>query len=363
MKIKILGILGLVLLTGMVTFAYTPSVSLQSKLDALVVKLEDKIDVEGESYRTNFLNTILKYKIKYSSHAGASYVLDYLHDELSHSHSDTTISSDYLDSYTIADSDYGTSVSVVVSGDSRTMKVNALPDHETGSFPNSGNPNTISAQSLTYSFPASGKYIGNKTWAQIPGVAVNGVKFEPETAERVECSSGETYKIEAIQDYTDLGLDFNNAHVQPTGEYHYHGSFAPLADNFIGEDLVHVGFAQDGFLIYYSKKSTYSPSYSLIDERREGSSCSYRNQTVNVDNTAPDGTYVSDWEYVAGSGDLDVCNGIEINGEYAYLITDEYPYIGRCLNGEYTHSKPSGGNGTQRAPTRGGPGSTRPPRR
>jgi hypothetical protein len=80
----------------------------------------------------------------------------------------------------------------------------------------------------------------------VPGVAVNGVKFEPETAETVACASGESYRVEALQDTDDLGFDFNNAHVQPTGEYHYHGVsqlLAEAADS--GDDLVHVGFAAD----------------------------------------------------------------------------------------------------------------------
>lgn len=42
------------------------------------------------------------------------------------------------------------------------------------------------------------------------------------TAETVTCTTGGTFRVEAIQDIYDLGLDFNNAHVQPTGEYHYH---------------------------------------------------------------------------------------------------------------------------------------------
>jgi hypothetical protein len=64
--------------------------------------------------------------------------------------------------------------------------------------------------------------------------------------------------------------------------------------------------------------------------------------SVDIDNTTPDGTYSSDWVFNAHAGDLDSCNGIEINGEYAYLITDTYPYVSRCLNGEATASGPGG---------------------
>lgn len=50
--------------------------------------------------------------------------------------------------------------------------------------------------------------------------------------------------------------------------------------------------------------------------------------------THADGTFLEDWEYVAGSGDLDECNGIIIDGTYAYFLTGGFPYVPRCLNGE-----------------------------
>ena len=128
------------------------------------------------------------------------------------------------------------------------IDTNAIPDHETGDFPNGGNPNSISEQDLTWEFTTSPTYIGGASFARTSGVAVNGVKFEPGTAETATCTSGERYSIEALQEVYDLGLDFNNAHVQPTGEYHYHGISALLVDAYESDDdLVHVGFASDGF--------------------------------------------------------------------------------------------------------------------
>ena len=52
--------------------------------------------------------------------------------------------SEYLDSYALIDEEFGTMMTVTVDGSIRTINSNALPDHETGDFPNSGNPNTIS---------------------------------------------------------------------------------------------------------------------------------------------------------------------------------------------------------------------------
>lgn len=67
--------------------------------------------------------------------------------------------------------------------------------------------------------------------------------------------------------------------------------------------------------------------------------------TVAIAGSTPDGTYGSDWEYVDGGGVLDRCNGTEIDGSYAYVLTDDYPYIPRCLNGEFTATGPGAGGG------------------
>ena len=347
-------ILSVLILSIATTLAYTPSSALEKKLDVVVEKIEWMIDVKWEWYREKFLKVIRAYKVKYESSERASYILTYLYDELhedNHSHDDDNShnsndvsESEYMWEYILDNSETGTKVTVTIEGDTRKMVSNALPNHETGEFPTKWNPNKISAQSKTYSFPLKPTYTGEAKWAKEPGIGVNGVKFEPETAERVECVSGEVYKIEAIQDLTNLGLDMQNAHVQPTGEYHYHWAAKWLIQHSDGwEDLVHVGFAKDGYMMYYSKSGKYSPSYELLTAKREWTSCTYRNAEVEVDNTTPDGTYVSDWKFNASKWDLDKCNGIEIDGEYSYIVTDEYPYIGRCLNGEFTEAKRWGG--------------------
>ena len=265
----------------------------------------------------------------------------------------------YLGSYNLIDLEYGTTVSVIVEGGERLIESNSLPNHDTGAFPNDGNPNTISEQALSYAFPAEPTFSGQATFAQTAGVAVNGVPFEPGTGESVACGSGENYRIEALQSVYNLGLDFNNAHVQPTGKYHYHGISLLLVEAYQQDnDLVHVGFAADGYLMYYSKSGAYSPSYSLADEPRSGSDCvpSGPNGTAfDLDGSVADGTYTSDWVYSEGAGDLDQCNGITLNGEYAYIVTDQFPYVSRCLNGEFAGAggPPQGGAGGP--PQGGGP--------
>ncbi len=268
--------------------------------------------------------------------------------------------SDFLGDYGIDNQATGTQVRVELVGDKRVMTSNALPNHETGAFPNSGNPNTIQEQSDRYEFALNPVYTGVSKEARTPGVALNGVKFEPGTAEVAYCDNGVQYRIEALQDVTDLGLDFNNAHVQPSGAYHYHGVSEMLVSAFdSNDDIVHVGFASDGHLMVYSKSGAYESSYFLDGNDRSGVNCSYTTpgggNVVSVDENSPAGTFTSDWNYVEGSGDLDECNGGFVGDEYVYFITNEYPYVPRCLKGEFVEAAPGGAGGEL-------PGG-RPPRR
>ena len=272
----------------------------------------------------------------------------------------TVTGSEYFGPYTLVDEEFGTMVTVTVDGSIRTINSNALPDHETGDFPNNGNPNTISEQDVSYGFTTEPTYTGAATGVRTTGVAVNGVKFEPATAETVTCATGEIFRIEALQDIYNLGFDFNNAHVQSTGEYHYHGISQLLVEAYEhDDDLVHVGFAADGFLMYYSKSGVYESGYGLAMADRTGTDCVGSlppRATVDIDGTSPDGTYTSDWTYSEGGSELDSCNGITIDGEYLYVITDDYPYVGRCLNGEISASAGEPGGGPSGGLGVGGPG-------
>ncbi|WP_452229885.1 YHYH protein [Lacinutrix sp. MEBiC02404] len=278
------------------------------------------------------------------------------HDGLeSHSHehedhnqnTETNSKPDYFGNYELENTVFGTKTKVTVEGDQRVMVTNALPNHKTGEFPNPGNPNTISVQNKTYTFPLNPVYTGKSKWMREPGIALNGIKFEPQTAEVVVCETGENYRVEAIQDVINLGLDFNHAHVQPTGEYHYHGTPTSMIETFdTGKDLVHIGFAHDGFPMYYSKSGKYKPSFTLVEGDREGEDCTYDNPMEHLDISVGghhDGTYGSDYEYIDGSGDLDACNGIEIDGQYMYFVTNEFPYVGRCVMGEVSSNSNPGG--------------------
>ena len=264
----------------------------------------------------------------------------------------------YLGDYTLASDDHASTVTVTLTDTERLLEGNGLPNHDTGEFPNAGNPNSISEQAVSASFPLEPVHTGEAEPVKEPGLSIAGVKFDPQTAETATCSNGTTYRIEALQDVVDLGLDTNNAHVQPTGAYHYHGVSSDLVDAAdTGGDLVHVGFAYDGHLIVYSKSGEYSSSYQLSTDERAGTDCAWDDrasgETIVFEGTTPDGSFVEDWDHVDGAGDLDECNGIEIDGEYVYLLTDEYPYVPRCLMGEFDAVQTGPGGGPPGGPPPG----------
>lgn len=377
---KKLGIiLGVLLLCITWVFAYTPSTGLVEKMDSVVGQFEDIIDAKGDAYKTAILSTIEKYSDRYSDDKKVSYILEYLYDNLedyevsiSDNVTTSTLSEDYTGEYTISDSTYGTKVEVTIANGVRTITSNAIANHETGEFPNAANPNTISEQDKEWALTTTPGYVGGEEWARENGVAYNGVKFELETNERVTCDSGEVYRIEWFETFFNvMGIDDNNAHVQPTGEYHYHGAPTGAIDLLAWDDVVHIGYASDGFPIMYSKDGTYAPSFQLVTDEREWTSCTYEARTttdVTIDGTTPDGTYDVDWEFVDGLGDLDACNGGYVDGEYMYFMTDEFPYGPRCMNGDYSMGGGQGGwedAGGQMGPPEGMDGEQMwpPPRR
>ena len=105
----------------------------------------------------------------------------------------------------------------------------------------------------------------------------------------------------------------------------------------------------------YSFSGNSGPNfyYNLVEKPR---SPNLSRIDVELDGDEFDGTFVSDWEFVKGKGDLDECNGIYLNGTYMYIITDTYPYVGRCLMGEFEEERhpgpPPGREGRGQRPPR-----------
>ncbi|MDC8005999.1 YHYH protein [Aureisphaera galaxeae] len=234
---------------------------------------------------------------------------------------------------------------VNTGSDTRVITINSIPEHLVGSFPNAGNPNTISEQNFSYSLDLTPSLASTTTRAQGYefGVLYSGVSMDPFTAEFFIGTNGVNmdWNITTLTNSVNLGLDCNNAHVQPTGKYHYHGTpSAYVADLGIdGSEMVKVGYAADGFPIYYkygydddgNTIMALESGYQLLEGARPGDGL-----------TAPDGcydgTYFQDYEYVNGTSLLDECNGRfgktpESDDEYYYVITDNFPSSPLCFSG------------------------------
>lgn len=225
----------------------------------------------------------------------------------------------------------------------REIRANGIAAHLTGQFPNSGNPHRIETQRYDYRVPAAPRLTGSMQSAQrrVFGVAVNGVVFDPSANEHYLGDRNSGWQYEPLRNALNMGLDENHAHVQPNGAYHYHGLPGMLLEELDVRPDAHsplVGWAADGFPIYalYGTGddggiSEFESSYRVKDGARPSG---------NGDpGGAYDGTFIRDYEFVAGLGNLDECNGRFVrtpdfpDGTYAYFLTQRWPVVPRCYKG------------------------------
>jgi hypothetical protein len=236
----------------------------------------------------------------------------------------------------------------------RSIQTNGLPDHAVGSFPNVDNPNPIRAINASASATLTPTPTSAVTARNGPGVpmgyVLNGIKIDPSTAGTCNndgslCDAGRTvgaWNLEGIGGDFKFGTDTSNAHVQPNGSYHYHG----IPEGFVtklnkGQAMTLIGWAYDGFPVYarygFSVAADASSAVKVVQP-------SYRLKAVAATNRPATslykmGTFTQDYEYVAGLGDLDECNGRSgvtpefPKGTYHYYATDSYPYLQRCVKG------------------------------
>lgn len=218
-------------------------------------------------------------------------------------------------------------VSITQQGDEVCVASNGAPNHDMGDFPTRGNPNSFSEQDLEYCFDADPELTGRITRnVQTSGVSVTGIPFRPGTAEYYDGSSrrgfsrnpSSGWRVEGMGAADMLGMDDQNAHVDHTGLYHYHGVSEGLLETL---NSTQAGWAADGFEIHY------------LDDRAKSSWQLKEGRRPTVPFGAYDGTYEQDWEHVAGSGNLDECNGATVDGTYTYFLTDTYPFYPRCFKG------------------------------
>lgn len=251
------------------------------------------------------------------------------------------------------------SVSITIQGDKRVIKANGVPDHPMGQFPNRNNPNRLAAQDYNYTIPLHPQVAEKTTRLRMQpiGIALNGIVFDPAAAEWWDNDPFSGWQYEPLSGAINLGVDQSNAHIQPNGAYHYHGVPHGLITRLTGGKpaMVQIGWAADGFPIYGPWGFANSKDAKSEVEQVKSS---YRVKQ-GTRNGGPggkyDGSFVEDYEYVAGLGDLDECNGRfgvtpEFpEGIYHYYITGQYPYIPRYFRGtpdsSFERHGPPGGPG------------------
>jgi len=242
------------------------------------------------------------------------------------------------------------------SSSTRTLTANGVPDHDVGPFAIQNDLDfQIKAQSVRFStsmapvLTSTAKELGGPR-GDI-GMILNGVKIDPGTGGSCNDSGNNCtmlgqagqWRMEALgQSSFNFGADSNNAHVQPGGVYHYHG----IPEGFIqklgkGQAMTLVGWAADGFPIYaryaYTDAANAASAVKVVKS-------SYRKKAVPDTNRPaislyPMGTFLQDYEYVSGLGDLDECNGRSgvtpefPKSTYHYFATESFPYLPRCVKG------------------------------
>src|SRR5262245_5085445 len=196
-------------------------------------------------------------------------------------------------------------VSVTIVDEHRVIQSNGWPDHAPGAFPRRGNPNTAAPQNYTFRVPLKPQAAASpeqRSGGWIFAVAVNGVPFEPGTAENWNNDPRSGWRYEAFTGFLDLGLDEHHAHVQPNGAYHYHATPTGLVARLGGDGkkMLLIGWAADGFPLYtatgYSDpmdaKSTSRKMKSSYKLKRGA-----RPQSAGGPGGNYDGRFTQDWEF------------------------------------------------------------------
>ncbi len=226
------------------------------------------------------------------------------------------------------------------------------------------------------------------------GISGNGVAiFNPSAGAGLNPPSGFSWVAAGDLPFVNSGEDSCGGHPEQNGIYHYHdphfldcwragSAMASYNDyyggtQFNGDNIRHpdghsklIGIAFDGFPIYgpygydtpfnnLSGTRTMRTSYAVRDTEAPG-----RPDYGSTSDNPPAGTLMEDYEYVEGTGDLDIHNGRFAitpeyqDGTYAYFLTvDEtnvdntkFPYIignttREIIDTTFTVETPAAGGG------------------
>jgi hypothetical protein len=178
---------------------------------------------------------------------------------------------------------FNNNVKVTINGDFLEIESDGIPNHQTATYPNEHNPNSILRQNYHFRIPLQPKFAEQTT--KLPfgpiGVAVNGIPFyNPYNAEGRDAVFGPSAEV----------FDSCCGHPDPRGRYHYHKYPVCINSPFRDPSGKHsplIGWSFDGFAICGPNGEDGSPPK-----------------------------------------DLDKCNGhIDKVRGYHYHVTNDFPYI------------------------------------
>lgn len=230
---------------------------------------------------------------------------------------------------------------ISVLADKCIFKTNAIPNHD---FNDGGRafPNDVSEQDDEFEITTQPQLAAQTTALSLQtdnAIMLNGVKVDVLAAGcygiangKIGCNDmNQPWRYDPMHAANGFNVDSHNAHAQPDGTYHYHGSPLALFQRDDNNPSPVVGFAADGFPIFGS----YFDDNGQV--RKAKSSYRLKAGSRPAGDGEPggtyDGTFRDDYVFVAGLGDLDMCNGMTVNGVYGYYITDTYPYVLGCFSG------------------------------
>ena len=259
--------------------------------------------------------------------------------------------------------DFKADLVITTDGTTCSFAVNEIPNHDFNDA-SANFANQVAAQSTVYQVSAKPIIQSNVTQlalttrnaVMLNGVAVDllaaacyGVGNEALGREKIGCGQTQInnpWRYDPMSPLNSFGTDAHNAHPQPDGTYHYHGN--PLAMfnidcKVLNEESPVIGFAADGFPVYgpcFSVNGSVKEAKSSFILKNSGgareSVSGYTTPVAGQGSIASgnyDGQFRGDYVYSAGSGDLDECNGMTINGQYGYYITNAYPWVMSCFKG------------------------------
>ena len=219
------------------------------------------------------------------------------------------------------------------------VESNGLPQHDFLGQPDRFNNYLPRAQYYVFKFPRNGYTIDGKLTTVQPrlsgattpttgffGVAIDGVPFKSPNSGRI-ASIGERFYTEndalyPVQSYQDDSTDpwgpfaDGSGVIQSDRKFYYHTDPRFLYEK---DDTKHspiLGYAFDGNPIYgpYGYVNKTNPNSGVKIMRT-----SYRlTEAQRSNGTIPDGSYIEDFVYQPGLGDLDQFNG-------RFCVTPEYP--------------------------------------